>query len=165
MGYLLRGGVFALLLMASTCTLACISKPQVDNPSTPSNPGASNTASDAAARPTMGGPFRVGDHVYNGAHDGAYCASINGWAWDRSQPNTPIQVDIYDANKKIATVTADQFRQDLLNGGMGNGRHGFALETPQNLQDGQPHEISVKFSGTEINLNFSPKTLKCPAAK
>jgi hypothetical protein len=42
-----------------------------------------------------------------------------GWAWDANHPNTSINVDVYDGNTLIATVAANQFRQDLLNAGIG----------------------------------------------
>src|SRR5438270_928063 len=51
---------------------------------------------------------------YNGYLDGADCNSVYGWAWDANQPNTPINVDLYDSNTFIATVAANQFRQDLV---------------------------------------------------
>ena len=57
--------------------------------------------------------------------DIAACTSIVGWAWDPSQPDTAINVDIYDGSTKLATVTANTFRADLLAAGIGNGYHGY----------------------------------------
>ena len=42
---------------------------------------------------------------------------------------------------KIATVQADQFREDLFKAKKGNGKHSFALPTPDSLKDGKSHKI------------------------
>ncbi|MFY9573627.1 MAG: hypothetical protein WAV20_19690 [Blastocatellia bacterium] len=98
---------------------------------------------------------------FEGFHDGANCSQIFGWAWDSNQPNTPINVDIYSDNVLVATALADQFRQDLLNAGKGNGAHGFSIATPAVVQDGQPHSIRVRISNTSVDLGFTPKTVNC----
>ena len=98
--------------------------------------------------------------VYEGYLDSADCQSIAGWAWDSNQPDAAIDVDIYDGAALIGTVTANQFRQDLLNAGKGNGVHGFTFATPASLRDGQPHSIRVKFSGTSTDIG-APLTITC----
>lgn len=98
---------------------------------------------------------------YEGYHDRADCSLIEGWAWDMNQPNTPINVDIYDGGSRIMTVLADRFRQDLLNAGKGNGYHGFSVATPASLKDGRSHTIYVKIGGTSNNLNTTGKTITC----
>jgi hypothetical protein len=102
--------------------------------------------------------------VYQGNHDVADCQMIAGWAWDRNQPNAAINVDIYDGTALIATVSANQFRQDLVNAGMGNGIHGFGFTTPASLKNGQSHSIRVRFAGTTTDLSNSPKTISCGSA-
>lgn len=99
--------------------------------------------------------------IYEGYHDRADCNFIEGWAWDRNQPNTPINVDIYDGGTKIMTVPANRFRQDLFNAGKGNGYHGFSVATPASLKDGRSHTIYVKYGGTSNNLNTTGKTITC----
>ncbi len=91
---------------------------------------------------------------YEGYHDGATCASITGWAWDRTQPNAAVSVDIYDGQTMIAAgVVANQYRQDLSLAGKGNGYHAFSIATPARLKDRQLHSITVNVAGTNINLN------------
>lgn len=103
----------------------------------------------------------------DGYLDVADCNTISGWAWDRTAPNTPILVDIYDGNTLIAgSVLANVFRQDLLNAGKGNGNHGFSIATPASLKDGKPHSISVKFtSGSNAgnHLGSAPRPIVCGA--
>lgn len=101
----------------------------------------------------------------DGYLDAADCNTISGWAWDRTAPNAAILVDIYDGNTLIAgSVLANQFRQDLLNAGKGNGNHGFGIATPASLKDGKPHSISVKFtSGSNAgnHLGSAPRPIVC----
>lgn len=108
-------------------------------------------------------PTPVPTPDYGGFHEAAACSSIGGWAWDAQQPNTPINVGIYADGSLLATVSANQFRQDLLDAGKGNGAHAFSLATPASLKDGQPHEIRVRYAGTNIDLGTTPKSLTCSA--
>ncbi len=103
--------------------------------------------------------------AYDGYHDRADCSLIEGWAWDGKQPNTPVNVDIYDGGSKIMTVLAGIFRQDLLIAGKGNGYHGFSIATPDSLKDGRAHTIYVKYSGTSNNLNTTGKTVTCQSTR
>jgi RHS repeat-associated protein len=99
--------------------------------------------------------------AYQGSFDGVDCNVISGWAWDANQPNTAINVDIYDGNTLIETVAANQFRQDLLNAGIGNGIHGFSVATPASLKNGVAHSVHVKIAGMSTELSFSPKSITC----
>src|ERR1043165_9897772 len=101
----------------------------------------------------------VNGSAFEGFHDGADCDKIFGWAWDSTQPNTAISVDIYDGANKIATVLAGDFRPDLTS--KGNGKHAFNYPTPASLKNGQSHSITVKFGGTNTNLSTTPKSLNC----
>ena len=100
--------------------------------------------------------------VLEGVHEVANCSVISGWAWDRQDPNSPINVAIYDGSQLIGTVLAIQFRQDLRDSGIGNGYHAFNFNVPANLKNGQPRSIGVKFSGTALVLSSSPRTITCP---
>ena len=100
--------------------------------------------------------------AWEGYHDGADCNSIFGWLWDSNRPNTVVSVDIYSDNKLIATVAADQFRQDLANAGKGNGFHAFNFPTPASLKDGQTHTILVAVHNTDIPLGNTFRMITCP---
>jgi hypothetical protein len=95
-----------------------------------------------------------------GYHESADAVRITGWAWDRSRPDTPIKVDIYDGDRLLGTVTADQFRKDLVKAGKGNGKHGFLYATPSHVKDGRQHVIRVKIAGTDIELNKTRKVIR-----
>ncbi len=98
-----------------------------------------------------------------GSFDSADCNTISGWAWDPQQPNAPVSVNIYADNSLVGSVSANQFRQDLLDAGIGNGVHGFSFATPANLKDGLPHQIRVLIVSTMSDINGSPKTITCAA--
>ncbi len=99
--------------------------------------------------------------TYQGTFERIDCTSLGGWAWDASQPNTPISVDIYDGTQKIATVRANQFRQDLQNAGIGNGQHAFTFILPASLRNGQAHSITIKYGGLKQQLSSSPRSITC----
>ena len=99
--------------------------------------------------------------TYQGTFERIDCTSLGGWAWDASQPNTPISVDIYDGTQKIATVRANHFRQDLQNAGIGNGQHAFTFNLPTSLRDGQAHWITIKYGGLKQQLSSSPRSITC----
>ena len=99
---------------------------------------------------------------FEGSFDKMEVVSLGGWAWDGSQPNTPIKVEIYDGSTLLATILAEGFREDLKVAGKGDGRHAFNYALPQSLRDDQPHTISIRYAGTKSDLSGSPKTLTFP---
>src|SRR2546426_3534419 len=97
--------------------------------------------------------------IYGGWLDTAACTWIGGWVWDSNQPNTPINVDVYDGALKIlSNVPANLYRADLQAAGIGNGYHAFAIATPSSLKDSGSHSVSVKVAGTSSNLSNSPRS-------
>ena len=126
--------LFALLLCAASCSPA-------------SEPGA--------------GGNKSGPPVYEGYLDSADCNAIVAWGWDMNRPNEPIKFDIYDGNILIATVTADEFRQDLLAAGKGNGEHNMVFIIPPKLKDGKKHIITIKYARTEIEVTGGRREITC----
>src|SRR5207302_3256753 len=53
--------------------------------------------------------------------DVANCERIDLWVWDETQPNSPLQVEIYDSQTLLVRAPADAFRKDLKND-KGNGK-------------------------------------------
>ena len=107
------------------------------------------------ARMTSGPP------AYLGALDVADCNHIAGWAYDKSEPDAIVVVDIYDGSALLGSFPAISFRPDLLDAGMGTGLYSFERETPPALKDGRPHSIRVQFAGTTRDLPHSPMVLTC----
>ena len=117
------------------------------------------TSDPASVTVVVNAPTVTGS--FDGFIYGADCATFRGWAWDRNKPNTAISIDIFDGTNVIATLMADQFRQDLVNAGKGNGKHAFIWSIPENLKDGLPHSLSARVTGNSFVLKDSPKALIC----
>lgn len=50
---------------------------------------------------------------------------VIGWAWCRSRPNDPVDVEIRVGDETLAAVRADRYRGDLARAGLSEGRHAF----------------------------------------
>jgi len=103
--------------------------------------------------------------AYDGQHVSATCRVIEGWAWDAHSPNCPVNVNIYDGDTLLQTIPADRPRDDLAQLGMGNGKHGFRYNIPnqvlRQMRDGQPRSIRVVIAGSEFALRDTPKPIRC----
>jgi membrane protein involved in D-alanine export len=100
-------------------------------------------------------PHHVGDV------EQAYCDEIRGWVWDKNQPNAPVDVELWIGDESIMKVSANDFRQDLVDAGYGSGRHGFHIPTPPKLKDGRSHVIHLRVAGTKQDLGHSPRVIHC----
>src|SRR5262245_10566827 len=92
----------------------------------------------------------------NGYVDCATASTVSGWAWDPAKPNDPVVVEISRNGRPIAAVTADRFRQDLLEARFGNGRHAFDVELPPDALKLDARVFSARIQGSEFELNRSP---------
>lgn len=94
--------------------------------------------------------------------DKVTCDVIGGWIWNRTLPNTPINLEFFADDISIGTTVADMYRQDLKSAGIGNGAHGYNFIMPTEIKDGKAHLIKAKILGTEHTLNWGPELLSCP---
>jgi membrane protein involved in D-alanine export len=97
-----------------------------------------------------------------GTVERADCEEISGWVWDKREPDAEVSVDLSDDEHYLMTLAANQFRQDLVDAGYGNGRHAFRIATPPQLKDGHSHVIYVRVAGTRKGLAKIPRTIVCP---
>lgn len=94
----------------------------------------SSNYSNASVRPYIEISFSVSGNVVEGWLDEVNNGVVRGWAWNKSMPNTPIEVHFYlydpDGNYVIGVpgIMANQYRADLVNAGKGNGYHGFVYD-------------------------------------
>lgn len=102
---------------------------------------------------------------YDGYIDGFDERGFTGWAYDKRNPDTSVEVEIYDVTTQalISTMTAGTYRKDLEETGMGNGCHAFRFDYPSLIMDNKNHTISVKISNTDFFLDNSPFTVSLPA--
>jgi hypothetical protein len=71
---------------------------------------------------------------------------IHGWAFDRNHPDERLDVEIYVDSTPVGSVRADVFRDQLKQGGIGDGAHGFAVELPEPIPEEQYHRVSATVS-------------------
>jgi molybdenum cofactor biosynthesis enzyme MoaA len=92
----------------------------------------------------------------NGYVDCVTPSTVSGWAWDSGKPNDPVVIEISRNGRPIAAITADRFRQDLLEAHFGNGRHAFEIELPPDALTADARVFSARIQGSAFELNRSP---------
>jgi len=95
----------------------------------------------------------------------ADCSEISGWVWDKHQPDSAVNVDLADGKDYVLTFSSNEFRQDLVDAGYGNGRHAFRIPTPARFRDGQSHVLYLRIAGTKRELANTPKIIVCPESQ
>jgi peptidoglycan/LPS O-acetylase OafA/YrhL len=95
----------------------------------------------------------------DGSFDVADQNSLIGWAWDSTHPNDPIIVELEIDNVPAGCAIADKLRDDLAAAGIGNGRHGFFIKSPDILNDGNTHRVAIKILGIGKELASSPRSV------
>ncbi|MBT5050496.1 MAG: hypothetical protein HOM58_18490 [Rhodospirillaceae bacterium] len=68
---------------------------------------------------------------------------VAGWVWNRERPGQPLEVEIRLDNQPIATVTADRLREDLVRASVGDGRHGFEAQLPEQLAKEERQRVTA----------------------
>ncbi len=107
-----------------------------------------------------GSPRTITCNGQFGYHDGSSCSAVSGWAWDRSQPNTPLALNVFDGATFIGAITAGSFRSDLQGAGMGDGNHGFYYNLPGSVLDDKTHTFSVRFQNGQ-DLLMTRQSVTC----
>ncbi len=89
--------------------------------------------------------------------------SISGWALDRAETDRVVEVDLLVDHRRVASVVADQLRDDLGTISPDNPRRGFAYRfSSSNCRPSHPLElhqlppISVLHGGTDVPLDVVP---------
>ena len=81
-----------------------------------------------------------------------------GWAYDPAAA-APVRLVLVADGRPIAVFRADQPRPDLRDAGIGDGACAFEVKLPEQLIDGQPHNLEVYVAGAERPL---PKAFAAP---
>ena len=81
--------------------------------------------------------------VTRGAVDQAFGLTVKGWCWAPADATRVISVMALLDGEVVATARADEFRLDLANAGIGDGRHAFVLRLPFSLADGKLRSVSL----------------------
>jgi hypothetical protein len=120
----------------------------------------------------IAGPALASGTLPTGTHDGAIPALAknglcyaNGWAFDPDDPSGDVTVRISADGTVVATVEAGDFRQDLLDGGFGDGTAAFWVPLAGLISPGVAHVIRVDALDDETStwtaLDSTPRVLTC----
>ncbi len=94
---------------------------------------------------------------YHGFIDGVFNHCLHGWAAERDSAS-PLALELLIDGQVHAAFTADGFRQDLADRGIGAGHHGFHQALPARLR--RMARLSVRVAGRTFELVGSGRTLK-----
>src|SRR5712692_4966940 len=85
---------------------------------------------------------------------------ITGWIWNRLHPGEPIAVELIDGNTRLASVVANQYRSDLRQAGIGDGRHAFIIPLGAALLPQARHVLHLRCADTGAELPGSPVVIE-----
>ena len=105
-----------------------------------------SATSEAATAEPIGGRF-----------DGFSGMTAGGWVWHPRAPEHRPSVRLEVDGEMLAQAPADLMRQDLLDSGIGDGRHAFLFSLPDALRDNRVHQIAVRVADTGEMLPYSPR--------
>lgn len=87
--------------------------------------------------------FQYGQAPLRGSIDTVHNGCCQGWALD-TKSASPVDVELFVDGRLVGRARADAHRDDLEREGLGDGRHGFAIEMPAALRDGRHHHMEVR---------------------
>jgi len=88
---------------------------------------------------------------------------LKGWAWDPEAPTRHVTIQVREGERLLLTGMADRPHPNLTNRPTSD--HGFDLDLPWELADGQPHELHIEtdkgmpLSGSPVRLCQHPEGL------
>jgi GT2 family glycosyltransferase len=86
---------------------------------------------------------------------------LSGWAWDPDAPQRHVRITVREESHVVARATCNEHHQALVYRATAD--HGFTLDLPWELADGQPHVLHIEndlghtLSGSPINLCLLPE--------
>jgi hypothetical protein len=93
---------------------------------------------------------------YQGFIDAVTHGRIYGWALDTQTPEQPVSIDLFHGERLLATVIANQARDDLPQHTGGRANHAFEYVLPDGLRDDPPSRFSACYAGTSVPLLRGP---------
>jgi len=94
-----------------------------------------------------------------GGIDGLIDGRLHGWARDVGRPDTTIELEILVDGEVIDRAVCDHVRTDLIEAGVGNGRHGFVVPVGDDWDDGLVHEVRARVTGTDLELGTASRVV------
>lgn len=99
--------------------------------------------SEPASVPPAGVPAADISAAVVGYIDALEERRIAGWAWCRTRPDAPVEVEFRLDGVALKRVVADGFRPDLARAGAGDGKHAFNVILEAPLPVSQPERLTA----------------------
>ncbi len=84
---------------------------------------------------------------------------VVGWVWCPDDPAQTIDVELLDDDQPLLTVSANLYRPDLKEAGIGTGHYGFSLDNISFLFPKSRHLLRLRNARTKVELPGSPRLL------
>src|SRR5438067_979215 len=91
--------------------------------------------------------------------DYADWGGIKGWIWDPTEPDKTVTIELLDGDSILATVVAGEYRPDLIDAGIGDGRHAFTIGFTEILLPFARHVLHLRPVGSNFELPSFPLEL------
>jgi GT2 family glycosyltransferase/glycosyltransferase involved in cell wall biosynthesis len=91
--------------------------------------------------------------------DFADWTGVKGWIWDPQEPEKRITLEFLDGDTALATVVASEYRPDLEEAGIGDGRHGFSIAFGETLLPYARHVLHLRSAGSAVEVPTFPIVL------
>jgi GT2 family glycosyltransferase/SAM-dependent methyltransferase len=114
-----------------------------------------------AAKPAPPDELVPAGQRIEGSQDRATCRAITGWAWDPSDPERRLWVELREGERLLGSVRADRLRPDLVEAGKGDGKVAFFFTPEEDLHGVEPCWISARVLGLDRDLPNSPRRIEC----
>ncbi len=95
--------------------------------------------------------------------DEATWTTIEGWVWDPEAPEERIRLELVEGETQLAMAVASDDRPDLVQAGVGDGRHGFSIELKPGLLAEGGHILHLRCVDTRLAVPGSPIILQSSA--
>jgi hypothetical protein len=77
---------------------------------------------------------------------------IEGWIFWRSNPDHRLQLQVFLEERLLGGCTADLFRQDLADAGLGDGNCAFSFRLPEDVVMDEPKSVRLRVAGSVLYL-------------
>jgi hypothetical protein len=79
---------------------------------------------------------------------------FDGWVVDHDEPENKLTIAVSCGTTDFGTCIADQFRKDLLDGGLYSGRYAFSFRLPKKLSTEELSAVRINIVGTEYSFRY-----------
>jgi GT2 family glycosyltransferase len=105
-------------------------------------------------------PKKIPSSRISGYFDDCNLNLVSGWAYNKDAVDEPCRIEVLADGEIVVTALANMFRGDLVDAGIGDGKHAFKVALPENLFDDKEHTIEVREASTGKVLEGSPKSFR-----